>query len=76
MAGYTAAMRIDRIEIRGGFTARPDRIGAGPVEPPATAALVELAGTEPGDHLRERLADLRIYLGQLTWYVFNADGWR
>jgi hypothetical protein len=76
MAGYTAAMRIERIEIRGGFAARPERVASGPVEPPATVALVELAGTGPGDHVRERLADLRIYLGQLTWYVFNADGWR
>jgi hypothetical protein len=78
MAGYTAAMRIERIErieIRGGFAARPDRAGPDPVEPLAVA-LVELAGTGPGDHLRERLDDLRIYVGQLTWYVFNADGWR
>jgi hypothetical protein len=76
MAGYTAAMRIERIEIRGGFAARPVRAGAGPVEPPADVALVEVAGTDPGDHLRQRLADLRIYLGQLTWYLFNAEGWR
>jgi hypothetical protein len=76
MAGYTAAMRIERIEIRGGFAARPTRVGEGPVEPPANLTVVELGGTGPGDHLRERLADLRIYLGQLTWYVFNAEGWR
>ena len=76
MAGYTAEMRIERIEVRGGFAARHDRVSRGPNELPATVALVELAGTGPGDHLRERLADLRIYLGQLTWYVFNADGWR
>jgi hypothetical protein len=76
MAGYTAAMRIERIEIRGGFAARPQRAGRGPVEPAPNVALVELAGAGPGDRLRERLADLRIYLGQLTWYVFNAEGWR
>lgn len=76
MAGYTAAMRIERIEVRGGFAARPSRLAAAPIEPPATVTLVELAGTGPGDHLRERLDDLRIYLGQLTWYVFNAEGWR
>jgi hypothetical protein len=38
--------------------------------------VVELAGTDPGEHLRERVADLRIYLGQLTWYLFNAEAWR
>jgi hypothetical protein len=76
MAGYTAAMRIERIEIRGGFAARASRVTAPPVEPPAMVSLVELAGTGPGDHLRERLDDLRIYLGQLTWYVFNAESWR
>jgi hypothetical protein len=76
MAGYTAAMRIERIEIRGGFAARPDRAGPEPAEPSATVTVVDLAGTGPGDRLRERLADLRIYVGQLTWYVFNAEGWR
>jgi hypothetical protein len=76
MAGYTAAMRIERIEIRGGFAARPQRAGGSLAEAAPTVALVELAGTGPGDRLRERLADLRIYLGQLTWYVFNAEGWR
>ena len=76
MAGYTAAMRIERIEIRGGVAARGERADRRPVEPAATVAMIELAGTGPGDHLRERLTDLRIYLGQLTWYVFNADGWR
>ena len=76
MAGYATAMRIERIEVRGGFAARPERVAAAPVEPPPTVALVELAGTGPGDHLRERLADLRIYLGQLTWDLFNAEGWR
>ncbi|MEX2011241.1 MAG: hypothetical protein WEF51_03270 [Chloroflexota bacterium] len=69
-------MRIERIELRSGFAARPIRAGAGPVEPPAHVTVVELAGTGPGDHLRDRLADLRIYLGQLTWYLFNAEGWR
>jgi hypothetical protein len=76
MAGYTTAMRIERIEIRGGLAARPVRAGPGPVEPPASVAVVELAGTDPGEHLRERVADLRIYLGQLTWYLFNAEAWR
>jgi hypothetical protein len=76
MAGYTAAKRIERIEIRGGFAARPDRVGGDPADSPATVALVELGGTDPGNRLRERLSDLRIYLGQLTWYVFNAEGWR
>jgi hypothetical protein len=76
MAGYTAAMRIERIEIRGGFAARPDQAGTEPAEPSTTVTVIELAGTGPGDRLRERLADLRIYVGQLTWYVFNAEGWR
>lgn len=76
MAGYTAATRIDRIEIRGGFAARPDRPAPVPAEAVAGVALVELTGRGPGDRLRERLADLRIYLGQLTWYVSNPEGWR
>jgi hypothetical protein len=76
MAGYTAAMRIERIEIRGGFAARSDRLAPVPTEPPAPVALVELAGTGPGDRLRERVADVRIYFGQLTWYLFNAESWR
>jgi hypothetical protein len=75
MAGYSAAMRIERIEIRGGFAARPDRAPVAS-QPSVAVALVELAGKSPGDHLQERLADLRIYFGQLTWYLFNADGWR
>jgi hypothetical protein len=76
MAGYTAAMRIERIEIRGGLAAHAVRANPGPVEPPANLAVVELAGAEPGEHLRQRVADLRIYLGQLTWYLFNAESWR
>jgi hypothetical protein len=75
MAGYSAAMRIERVEIRGGFAARPERARAAS-EPSAAVAMVELAGKGPGDHVRERLTDLRIYLGQLTWYLFNAEGWR
>jgi hypothetical protein len=76
MTGYTAAMRIERIEIRGGFAAHPVRTGSGPAEPAANVTVVELVGRGPGDRLRERLDDLRIYLGQLTWYLFNAEGWR
>lgn len=76
MAGYTAAMRIERIEIRGGLAASPVRASQGPVEPLANLAVVELAGTDPGEHLRQRMGDLRIYVGQLTWYLFNAEAWR
>jgi hypothetical protein len=38
--------------------------------------VVELTGANPGDRLGERLDDLRVYCGQLTWYLFNAEGWR
>jgi hypothetical protein len=76
MAGYTAAMRIERIEIRGGVAARRLPCGPRPIEPPPPVAMIELTGTEPGSRLRQRLDDLRIYLGQLTWYLFNAEGWR
>jgi hypothetical protein len=75
-AGYAAARRIERIEVRGGFAARPFRTGSRPVEAPPRVAVVELTGRDLGEHLRERVADLRIYLGQLTWYLFNAEGWR
>ncbi len=76
MAGYAAAMRIEGIEIRGGLAAQPVRASPGPVLLPASLALVDLAGKDPGEHLRQRLADLRIYLGQLTWYLFKAESWR
>ena len=76
MAGYAAAMRIERIEIRGGFAARPLQAGPESAERPANLTVVELAGTDLGEHLRRRMADLRIYFGQLTWYLFNAEGWR
>lgn len=75
MAGYATAMRIERIDIRGGVAARSIRDG-GDLEPAATVAVVELAGTDLGEPIRRRLTDLRIYLGQLTWYLFNAEGWR
>ncbi|HEV8489517.1 MAG TPA: hypothetical protein VGQ58_06985 [Candidatus Limnocylindrales bacterium] len=76
MAGYAAAMRIERIEVRGGLAARPDRAGSAFLEAAEAVAVIELAGREPGEDLRQRLADLRIYFGQLTWYLFNAEGWR
>jgi hypothetical protein len=74
MAGYATAMRIERIEIRGGLTARPVRDDH--PEPATAVAVVELAGTDLGEPIRRRLEDVRIYLGQLTWYLFNAEGWR
>jgi hypothetical protein len=76
MAGYAAAMRIERIEIRGGVVARRIRPDRGPAEHPPGVAVVELGGADLGEPIRRRLADLRIYLGQLTWYLFNAEGWR
>lgn len=76
MAGYMAAMRIERIEIRGGVVARRVAPNPQPTLPARSPAVIELAGTEPGAHLRERLDDLRVFAGQLTWYLFNAEGWR
>ena len=76
MAGYTAAMRIERIEIRSGLSSRPLRHPQGPAESPPNVIVVELAGADLGERLHERAADLRIYLGQLTWYLFNSEGWR
>jgi hypothetical protein len=75
MAGYMAAMRIERMEIRIGAVARQPT--GDPGSAPATSLpLIELAETDPGEHLQQRLDDLRIYFGQLTWYLFNAEGWR
>ncbi len=76
VAGYVAAMRIERIEVRSGLSARPLRDDQASGEPGPAVAVVELAGTNPGDRLRERAADLRIYFGQLTWYLFNSESWR
>jgi hypothetical protein len=76
MAGYVATMRIERIEIRGGLSARRAGLPRGSAEPQATPTVVELTGANPGDRLGERLDDLRVYCGQLTWYLFNAEGWR
>ena len=76
MAGYEAAMRIERIQVRGGVVARPAGGRRQPVEQGQGVALIELAGSAPGGRLRERLDEIRIYLGQLTWYLFNAEGWR
>ena len=76
MAGYTAAMRIERIEIRSAFTARPAQASRNLEEPHPGVAVIELTGTDLGERLRSRAADLRIYLGQLTWYLFNSEGWR
>lgn len=76
MAGYAAAMRIERIEVRGGVVARPLGGHLEPGEPPQSLAVIELAGTEPGANLRQRLDEVRISFGQLTWYLFNAEGWR
>lgn len=76
MAGYAAAMRIERIEVRGGVAARPLHGHREPVEPPPNVAVIELAGMDPGGNVRQRLDEIRIYVGQLTWYLFNAEGWR
>lgn len=76
MAGYAAAMRIERIEVRGGLTAHPGRADETVPEVAEAVAVIDLAGREPGEGLKQRLDDLRDYLGQLTWYVFNAEGWR
>jgi hypothetical protein len=76
MAAYATAMRIERIEIRGRLSARRAGLPRRSAEPQATPTVIELSGTNPGQRLRERLDDLRVYLGQLTWYLFNAEGWR
>jgi hypothetical protein len=76
MAGYVAATRIERIVIRRGVSGRPLGAARERVEPPATVAVIELAGTDLGQPFQRRVDDLRIYLGQLTWYLFNAEGWR
>jgi hypothetical protein len=76
MAGYMAAMRIERIEIRGGLSARRAGLRRGFADPHPTPTVIELSGTKPGERLRERLDDLRVYCGQVTWYLFNAEGWR
>jgi hypothetical protein len=76
MAGYATAMRIERIEIRAGLAARPGGGHCEPVEQAQAVPEIELVGIEPGSRLQERLERIRIYLGQLTWYLFNAEGWR
>jgi hypothetical protein len=76
MAEYAAARRIERIEVRGGLAAHPDRAGSTVPEAAEAVAVIELVGRDPGEDLRQRLSDLRDYLGQLTWYLFNAEGWR
>lgn len=76
MAGYAAAMRIERIEVRSGLVARPLASALEPTQPVHSLQVIELGGTEPGANLRQRLDETRIYFGQLTWYLFNAEGWR
>ncbi|HEY7590370.1 MAG TPA: hypothetical protein VH723_05210 [Candidatus Limnocylindrales bacterium] len=78
MAGYAAATRIEHVEIHPGASAVA---WASRREPDAEAdiagaTVVELVGSGLDAHLRERLTDVRIYFGQLTWYLFNEEGWR
>jgi hypothetical protein len=76
MAGYMAAMRIERVQVRGGVVARRLTPDPGRARPQEAPVVVELAGLDPGARLRERLDGIRTYAGQLTWYLFNAEGWR
>jgi hypothetical protein len=74
MSAYAATARIERVTPRlvigrAGIDVR------GPSEPVDDDVVVDLA-TPRGDPLTDRLAAMHERWSQLTFYLFDAEGWR
>jgi hypothetical protein len=81
VSGYAATARIERVRPR--FTmahASPDFATFGRVRPQedvrAAETKAELADTVVRDSLIDRLQAARDRWSQLTFYLFDAEGWR
>lgn len=81
MSGYAATARIERVRPR--FTmahASPDFVTFGRVRPQeevrAAEPDAELADTVVRDSLIDRYQAARDRWSQLTFYLFDAEGWR
>ena len=75
MSAYVATARIERVTPRLvlGRAWAGDR--AAPLPDPDDA-VVDLADVGPGDPLLDRLAAARERWSQLTFFLFDAEGWR
>ena len=82
MSGYAATARIERVRPRlaaapmGTDVAAFARIATGRLRDEHQAPGPELADTAVRDSLVERMETIRERWAQLTFYLFDADGWR
>lgn len=85
MSGYAVSARIDQGRLRVVATfllaadADPDAAtdrGRVPAAPGAPGFAADLADTAVHDDLIDRIEALRERWSQLTFYLFDADGWR
>ena len=75
MSAYVATGRIERVSPRLVFGRSGDD-GWAPASADTDDAVVDLADVGPGDPLIDRLAAARERWSQLTFFLFDAEGWR
>ena len=76
MMGYAAAARIGRAECRIAFVADRRPLPAGAPSPTTGTHLRRSSAREAIVRLREEWWYFRRSIGQLTFYLFDADPWR
>jgi hypothetical protein len=75
MSAYAATARIERVTPRLVIGRAGNDLGASPVDGD-DERVVDLGTTAGGDPLLDRLTAIRERWSQLTFYLFDAEGWR
>jgi hypothetical protein len=74
MSAYAATARIERVTPR--FVIGQPRDGDVAVRVVETDVSVDVAAVDDADPLVDRLTAISERWSQLTFYLFNAEGWR
>jgi hypothetical protein len=78
MSAYIATARIERASPRLliGISADRDADAGAPVAAQPDDPIVDLTAADAGDPLAQRIAAAKERWSQLTFYLFDAEGWR
>ena len=74
MSAYAATARIERVTPHIAIGQPRDRVDTAWVE--ESEVTVDVAAVDDADPLAERLTAIRERWSQLTFYLFNREGWR
>jgi len=74
MSAYAATARIERVRPR--IAIGQPRVDVGRFWVVESEVQVDVAAVDEGDPLIDRLTGIGERWSQLTFYLFNAEGWR